>query len=98
MRIEGDGWESRIAPCLKSFLEERRMCGYKFEGQEAQLRQFDRYCAENDIGIEGLTTAAMARYNDRNPYESIDTRHSRLLLLRQFADYMNRTRRIPEKV
>lgn len=67
------------------------MCGYKFEEQEARLRQFDRYCAENEVSVTGLTTTTMAKFNDRNPYEALDTRHSRLLLLRQFTDYMNRT-------
>ena len=91
MKSDEYTWRSQMARQMICFVNERKCSGYKFLVQERWLRQFDQYCFEKNITTETLSAEIMETFSNRNQFESSFTKQVRLRLLRQLAEYLNKS-------
>lgn len=84
-------WKSRIAAHLKQFLDTMRLAGYKYKVQERRLRQFDQYCFDHEVPEATLPRDAVEDFTYGDEYESPAIRQERLCLLRNLAEYMEKS-------
>jgi len=84
-------WKSQIARYIREFLGIMRVTGYKYEIQELWLRQFDQYCFNHQVPEELLPKKVVEGFCYGNESETQSTHERRLLLLRNLAEYMDKS-------
>jgi len=93
-------FQSQIANIIKQFIEEKKSCGYKYNEEIRQLKQFDRYLFHERLSQPELPRTIVHDWLAKRTHESIRTHNGRVCILRQLAKYMNRMGHpayVPEK-
>jgi integrase len=83
-------FQSCFAERLTSFIAQKRALGWSYDGSEAMLFQFDRFCFEQYPNLENITKELCFAWAIRRDTENSKTFNNRLSPVREFARYLNR--------
>jgi integrase/recombinase XerD len=75
---------------LKSFIQEKQACGYRYNSGIKNLRRLDRFLTMNGLTIVELPKQVVEQWTARQLLESAGTHQQRIALLRSFTLYLNR--------
>lgn len=78
---------SKLAPFMEAFVAFKHSLGWKYETSEFYLREFDRYCAENDSEVTSLKDV-MRNWVILRDTECPNTQRVRVAPIREFGKYL----------
>lgn len=81
---------SRLAPFMEAFMKYKHSLGWKYETGEYYLRDFDRYCAENESEDFSLKDI-IKKWIILRDTECSNTQHIRVATIREFGKYLQLT-------
>lgn len=81
-------FNSKLASYMEGLISEKRSSGFDFSLGESTLHSFDSFIIENDLDSGCLDEAAVRRWELLRPTENLNTRNSRLQVVRALATYM----------
>ena len=80
-------YASKLAPFMEAFMEFKHSLGWKYKTGEFYLREFDRYCAENESEAASLKDNIKSWAIIRET-ECPNTQHVRVAPIREFGKYL----------
>lgn len=83
-------FQSALAPLMQQFVEEKRACGYRYDGPARLLMRFDQFMTDEAISQETLPRARTRQWLAKRPHESARTQQHRISVVRQFALFLCR--------
>ena len=83
-------FKSVLGDHLKSFLQEKQACGYRYTREIENLRRFDRFLINSGLSKIELPKTIIEQWAIRPPHESIRSCQQRINLARGVAIYLNR--------
>ncbi len=81
-------FNSKLASYMEGLVAEKRASGFDFSLGESTLHSFDSFIIENDLDSGCLDEAVVRRWELLRPTENLNTRNSRLQVVRALALYM----------
>jgi len=81
---------SPFARLLEQYVSHKKMCGYKFETGEYNVRQFDAFATTSQIASGTLTKELVEAYIAIRPGEKPSTQSHRISTMRCFSKYLAR--------
>jgi len=75
---------------MTQFVQEKRACGYRYDGCALSLRRFDAYLCRQGLHRVELQKAVISPWLAKQAHESEKTQRIRINMVRQFALYMHR--------
>ena len=82
-------FHSSIAPLIKQFIQEKRVCGYKYDRPHIILKRLDNFLSKNLNQIE-LPERLVLEWLVKQPHEAASTHQIRIVTVRQLAKMMVR--------
>lgn len=86
---------SEYASYLYSFVEEKRRCGYKYNGEVKELQRFDRFLSANSQSPNNYSENVIYTWLSKRANESAKTFSIRNSVYRQFYGYLTQESSIP---
>lgn len=83
-------FHSPLAPLLKQFIQEKRACGYRYDGPARLLALFDQHLCSEAPAPATLPRSVTSGWIAKRPHESAATHQHRVSIVRQFALFMGR--------
>lgn len=83
-------WQSKIAPLMLSFLEEKRALGYIYRTDEGALNRFDRELAALPHTAKHIPRDTVLKLAKKHPCEQNSNLSRRMTVLNEFLRYMLR--------
>lgn len=74
---------------LKTFIELKRKCGFRYKTEEKILTLFDSMCVDREESIPLITTELARVWSEKRPNEGESYRYKRCITLNQFATYLS---------
>lgn len=84
-------FNSSFASRMQDFIEQKRALGYPYEESARLLKQFDAMCCERFPAADHLAQEICLAWAVRKSAEGNNTFRNRLMPVREFARYLNRT-------
>lgn len=82
-------YKSSLAEHLQGFIDYKRALGYKYDAEAYTISRFDKYWEESNVGSVEITREALAGWMARHPGEGVNSRSSRVSVIRQLTIYLN---------
>ena len=83
-------FHSPIAPLIKQFIQEKRVCGYKYDDAPRILKSLDNFLSNTNLKQIALPEDLVLQWLEKQPHEHASTHQSRIVLVRQLAKMMAR--------
>lgn len=83
-------FHSPIAFIIKQFIEEKRICGYKYDDAPNILKKFDEFLYQKKLKRQELPQELVIEWLNQKPKEKAMTQQRRVSLVRQLAKMMAR--------
>lgn len=81
-------WKSDLAELIQAFLTEKRLCGFKFEPQERELRHFDEYYFQNGYKSVRITKPMVNNYIYESVFDRQSTYYLKERILHEFSGFL----------
>jgi integrase/recombinase XerD len=81
---------SPLASHIEAFLNEKRVCGYRYAAERETLHRFDRFLCDQGCPRDELPRTLVERWTAKQPHERPRTHKARLMIVSQFARYLRR--------
>ena len=88
--IDNIKFHSPIAPLIKQFIQEKRVCGYKYEEAPAILKDLDSFLCNTGLKKVELPENLVLQWLEKQPHEQASTHQRRIVFTRQLAGMMGR--------
>jgi integrase len=83
-------FQSRFAERLTTFVAQKRALGWSYNGSEAMLARFDKFCSEQYPDSDALTSEICLAWTVRRETEGNNSFRNRIATVREFARHLNR--------
>ncbi len=83
-------FHSILGDLMRSFINEKLACGYRYITEIRKLQRLDRFFCDKGLTTITLSKQVVEEWTAKQPHESPSTQKQRIALLRQFALYMHR--------
>lgn len=83
-------FHSPIAPLINQFIQEKRVCGYKYKEAPRILKNLDSFLFKNSLKKIELSENLILQWLEKQPHEQASTHQRRIVLARQLAGMMVR--------
>ena len=83
-------FQSLFAERLTAFVSQKRTLGWSYNGSEAMLARFDRFCLEQYPALDTLTSEICLAWAVRRETEGNNSFRNRIATVREFAKHLNR--------
>ncbi|MCR5019659.1 tyrosine-type recombinase/integrase [Ruminococcus sp.] len=74
---------------MQGFIDEKRLVGFKYEGEYNIMKRFDNYWKERGLDKTGLTPENIAEWLLMSDSEGAGSLNERVSVIRQFSKYLN---------
>lgn len=81
-------WKSDLAEIIQIYMEEKHMCGFKFEIQERELKHFDEFYYQNGYKDIRLTKPMIDEYIYNSVFDSRSTFYFKERVLNGFGNFL----------
>lgn len=81
-------FHSVLAPMINQLIQEKRVCGYKYETQSRIFKWFDRFLCNTSVKKIELPKEIVLQWLEKKSSEQASTHHSRICCIRQLARLM----------
>lgn len=83
-------FQSILAAFMDSFLQEKHACGYVYQEPTRILRRFDDFLFQEGLASCELPRSIVERWLAKRPHESPRTHQQRIMIVRQFSQFLGR--------
>lgn len=83
-------FKSVLGDYLRSFMQEKQACGYRYIREIENLRRFDRFLMTTELAKIELPKLIVDQWTTRKSHESVKSCQQRINLARGFSLYLNR--------